>query len=137
VNSWLTNIHPSLGTPWLATALVGIVGAVLCLTVSLDTLVNLTGASLVVDYALIAIAALVARTTGATATSKYKMPLWPLWPILALLSLGYIFTQQTQLLLTVTLVTMLIGFIYWLVFIRPQGKKAWNLRHAVTDEQAE
>jgi amino acid transporter len=137
VNSWLTHIHPSLGTPWFATALVGVVGAVLCLTVSLDTLVNLTGASLVVDYALIAIAALVARATGATATSKYKMPLWPLWPILALLSLGYIFTQQTQLLLTVTLVTMLIGFLYWLVFIRPQGKKAWNLRHAVTDEQAE
>ena len=46
--------------------MVGVLGAILCLTVSLDTLVNLTGASLVADYALIAIAALFASPTGAT-----------------------------------------------------------------------
>ena len=45
------------------------------LTVSLNTLVNLTGASLVADYALIAISALVRPPTGATAHANYKMPL--------------------------------------------------------------
>ena len=135
VNGWMT-LRSQFRSPWFATAIVGILGAVLCLTVSLDTLVNLTGASLVADYALIAIAALVARPTGATAHSPYKMPLWPLPPILALASLGYIFTKQTSLLLWVTLITIGIGLLYWLVVIFPQRGRAWNLREAVVDEAA-
>jgi amino acid transporter len=123
-------------SPWFATAVVGVLGAILCLTVPLDTLVNLTGASLVADYALIAIAALFARPTGATAHSPYKMPLWPLPPILALASLGYVFTKQTSLLLQVTLITIGIGLVYWAVVILPQRGKAWNLRHAALDEAA-
>jgi amino acid transporter len=133
LNQWFTNIPPKLGSPAIPTALVGVVGAILCLTVSVDTLTNLTGASLVVDYALIAIAALVARATGATRNAPYKMPLWPVWPILALAALGYVFTQQTALLLTVSLVTMGIGLVYWLVFILPQRGKAWHLREAAGD----
>jgi amino acid transporter len=133
VNSWMT-LRSQFRSPWFATAVVGVLGAVLCLTVSLDTLVNLTGASLVADYALIAIAALFARPTGATAHSPYKMPLWPLPPILALVSLGYIFTKQTSLLLWVTLITIGIGLVYWLVVIFPQRGRAWNLREAPRDE---
>jgi amino acid transporter len=135
-NGWMTARSERFRSPWFATAIVGILGAVLCLTVSLDTLVNLTGASLVADYALIAIAALVARPTGATSHSPYKMPLWPLPPILALISLGYIFTKQTPLLLWVTLITVGIGLLYWLVVIFPQRGRAWNLREAAIDEAA-
>lgn len=136
VNGWMTARSERFKSPWIATAVIGIIGAVLCLTVSLDTLVNLTGASLVADYALIALAALVARPTGATAHGPYKMPLWPLPPILALASLGYIFTQQTSLLLYVTLITIGIGLLYWAVVILPQRGKAWNLRHAALDQDA-
>jgi amino acid transporter len=136
VNGLMTSISPRLRSPWAATALVGIMGAVLCLTVSLNTLVNLTGASLVADYALIAIAALFARPTGATAHSPYKMPLWPLPPVLALASLGYIFTKQTSLLLRVTLITIGIGLVYWAVVILPQRGRAWNLLDATTDQDA-
>jgi hypothetical protein len=64
------------------------------------------------------------------------MPLWPLPPILALASLGYIFTKQTSLLLWVTLITIGIGLLYWLVVIFPQRGRAWNLREAVFDETA-
>ena len=135
VNGWMT-LRSQFRSPWFATAVVGVLGAILCLTVSLNTLVNLTGASLVADYALIAIAALFARPTGATAHSPYKMPLWPLPPILALVSLGYIFTKQTSLLLWVTLITIGIGLLYWLVVIFPQRGRAWNLREAVFDETA-
>jgi len=123
-------------SPWFATAVIGILGAIMCLTVPLTTLVNLTGASLVADYALIAIAALFARPTGAIAHSPYKMPFWPLPPILALISLGYIFTKQASLLLWVTLITIGIGLAYWLVVIFPQRGRAWTLRHAVLDETA-
>jgi amino acid transporter len=124
-------------SPWFATAVTGILGAIMCLTVSLDTLVDLTGASIVADYALIAVAALFARRTGATAHSPYKMPLWPLPPVLALICLGYIFTKQTAPLVWVTLITIGIGLAWWLVVIFPQRGRAWTLRHAVLDEKAD
>jgi hypothetical protein len=112
---------------------IGILGNVL--TVPLNTLVNLTGASLVADYVLIALAALFARPTGSTAHGPYKMPLWPLPPVLALASLGYTFTQQTSLLLKVTLITIAIGLVYWALVILPQRGRAWNLRQAAIDEE--
>jgi amino acid transporter len=135
VSQWMSYIHPRYKSPWLPTMFIGVLGAVLCLTVSLNTLVNLTGASLVADYAMIAIAALVARPTGATAHGSYKMPLWPLPPLLGLAGLGYIFTQQTSLLLKVTLITMGIGLVYWAVVILPQRGKAWNLLEPAVDEE--
>ena len=135
VNGWMT-ARSRFRSPWFATAVVGVLGAIMCLTVSLNTLVNLTGASLVADYALIAIAALFARPTGATAHSPYRMPLWPLPPILALVCLAYIFTKQTSLLLWVTLITVGIGLAYWLVVIFPQRGRAWILRDAPRDDVA-
>jgi amino acid transporter len=134
VSDCMTLRSVRFGSPWFAAAVIGILGAIMCLTVSLNTLVNLTGASLVADYALIAVAALFARPTGATAHSPYKMPLWPLPPLLALICLGYIFTKQTSLLVWVTLITIGIGLAYWLAVIFPQRGRAWTLRHAVLDE---
>src|SRR5262252_7832958 len=42
VNGWMTARSERFRSPWFATALVGVLGAALCLTVSLNTLVNLT-----------------------------------------------------------------------------------------------
>jgi amino acid transporter len=134
VNGWLGSIHPSFRSPWIATAVVGIVGAILCIAVDLNTLITLTGASLVADYALIALAALVGRNTGATATSPYRMPLWPVPPILALIALVYVTTQQTSTALIVTGGTILVGLVYWAIVILPQGDRAWNLREPLRDE---
>jgi amino acid transporter len=134
VNGWLGSVHPSFRSPWIATAVVGVVGAILCLTVDLNTLITLTGASLVADYALISLAALVGRQTGATAGSPYRMPLWPLPPILALAALVYVTTQQTSTALIVTGGTILVGLIYWAIVILPQGERAWNLREPLRDE---
>lgn len=137
VSRWMADLHPRFRSPWIATIFIGVLGAVLCLGVSLNTLVNLTGASLVADYALVAIAAVVARPTGATRAGAYKMPLWPLPPLAALAALGYVFTQQTSLLLEVTLITMGIGLVYWAVVLLPQRGRAWTLREAPIDEALE
>lgn len=136
INGWFAKVSPRFGSPVIPTAVIGVVSAVLCLTVSETTLTNLTGASLVVDYALIAIAAIVARVVGVTKNAPYKMPWWPLWPILALAALAYVFTQQTTLLLTVTLVTMAIGLVYWFfyVFLYKKGT-VWNLKEATIDDE--
>ncbi|HEX8939467.1 MAG TPA: APC family permease [Candidatus Limnocylindrales bacterium] len=137
INDWLVAVHPTLRSPWIATALVGVVSAVLCIAVDLNTLITLTGAALVADYAFVALAALVGRYTGATAGSPYRMPLWPLPPILALAALAYITTQQTSTALIVAGGTILIGLVYWAVVILPQRGRAWNLREPLRDELEE
>jgi amino acid transporter len=133
VNEWMSSVSPRFQTPWFATALVGVLGAILCLTVSLDTIITLTGATLVLNYALVAVGAIVGRATGATAASPYRMPAWPLPPVLAIAALVYITTKQTQKSLIVTGVTMLIGLVYWAVVIHPQKGRAWNLKDPVLD----
>ena len=137
INAWLRHVHPKLRSPWVATAVVGILGAILSLAVSLNTLITLTGADLVVWYALIAIAALVGRLSGATRSSPYRMPWWPLPPLLALAGTGYVATQQTSTSLLVAGATVLIGLVYWAVFILPQRGRAWNLREPLRDETVE
>lgn len=136
VNGWLATVHAGQKSPWVATAIVGIVGVVLSLAVDLGTLITLTGAALVANYALIAIAALVGRWTGATADSPYKMPFWPLPPILALIATAYVGAQQTQTALLVTGATIAIGLVYWAIVILPQGGRAWNLKEPLRDETA-
>jgi amino acid transporter len=136
VNGWLGTVHPQLRSPWVATSLVGIVGAAFCLFVDLGTLITLSGAALVANYALIAIAALAGRMSGATTASPYKMPLWPLPPLLALAGTAFVATQQTQQALLVTGATILIGLVYWAIFILPQGDRAWNLQQPLRDETA-
>ena len=135
VNAWMSSVSPRFETPWFATAFVGVLGAILCLTVSLDTIITLTGATLVVNYALVAVGAIVGRATGATDRSPYRMPAWPLPPVLAIAALVYITTKQTQKSLVVTGVTMLIGLIYWAVVIWPQKGRAWNLKDPILDDE--
>ena len=133
VNGWMRQVSGRFQTPWFATALVGVCGAILCLTVSLNELIVLTGATLVLNYALVAVGALVGRMTGATDHSPYRMPAWPLPPILAIVSLVYITTKQTHKSLEVTGITMLIGLIYWAIVIYPQKGRAWNLKDPILD----
>jgi len=133
VSSWLASVHPTFRSPWIATAVVGIVSAILCLTVDLGTLITLTGAVLVADYAMISIAALVGRSTGATDSSPYRMPWWPVPPLLALAALVYVTTQQSSTALIVTGATIAIGLVYWAVYILPQGGRAWSLRQPIHD----
>lgn len=134
-SAWLASIHHTWKSPWIATLLVGIIGVVLCMTVDLGTLITLTGASLVLNYALVALAALVGRAVGASDHSPYKMPLWPLPPILALAALIYVTMQQTQTALLVTGGTIAIGLVYWAIVILPKGDKAWTLLQPARDEE--
>ena len=133
LSRWMALVHPRFQSPWFATIVQGIIAAILCLTVPLTTLINLTGASLVVSYSLIAIAALIARPLGATNHGPYRMPLWPLPPVLALLALVYVATQQPQNLLIITGVELLIGLAWWALVVLPQRGRAWTLKQPSLD----
>ena len=126
-------MHPTFKSPWVATALVGIVGAILCLTVDLDTLITLTGAVLVVDYAMISIAALVG---GAHGRDRWQpVPHAVVAGAAAARPCGarlYHHAANATALI-VTGATIAIGLVYWGIYILPQGGRAWTLRHPALD----
>lgn len=121
-------------TPVIATAIVGGIGVLLCLTVELNTLITLTGASLVLNYAMVALAALVARANGTTSDSPYRMPAWPLPPLIAIAALLYITFEQTLVAWIVTGVTALIALTYYMVYLWPRRAEAWRMLMPVHDD---
>jgi amino acid transporter len=136
ISTWLARIHPHLHTPVLATALVGIIGITLCLAVSLHVLVLLGGASLVLNYAMVAVAGLVGRATGSTSRSPYKMPGWPLPPLLALGALAYVIYEQTLSLWIAPSMLSVIAVGYYFLYLWPRRDRAWQMLMPIprTDE---
>jgi amino acid transporter len=127
VNRAFASVHGRHGTPWIATLALGAVSALLVALVSLDTLLTLTGAGLVVGYALIATSALVFRMRDPDGSRHYRMPLWPMWPALGLAACVMVFTQQTREALVVTAAVLAGSALYYLVYLLPRRGSRWVL----------
>jgi amino acid transporter len=90
LDPWVTNIHPRLGSPWIATLVVGAVSCAACL-LPLRLLLVLSGAGIAITYLGIAFAALIGRRTGATAHAAYRMPWFPAAPLVTVAALVLVF----------------------------------------------
>jgi amino acid transporter len=90
LDPWVTAIHPRLGSPWIATLMVGAVSCAACL-LPLRFLLVLSGAGIAVTYLGIAGAALVGRRTGATGHAAYRMPWFPAASIVTIAALALVF----------------------------------------------
>lgn len=133
VDALLVAIHPRLGSPWLATLLVGVLG-VACCFMPLDLLLVLSGTGLIAIYAGVAIAAIVGRRTGVTADAPFRMPLYPLAPAITLLALGYILwlnwldAGEGRTALMMTAAQIMLASAYYLVVLRRRG--TWTVHGA-------
>ncbi|WP_165422972.1 APC family permease [Ktedonosporobacter rubrisoli] len=125
VSGWLELCHPKLKTPWVATALVGVIGTVLTALSSVAALVTFTGVLLVVLYALVALSALVSRFTQKDLVRPYKMPLWPLWPLIGLIGCIVVFTQQALSDMGICAAILVVAAIYYFFYLRPRQKTHW------------
>jgi amino acid transporter len=140
VSRALESIHPRFGTPWVATIVTGVIAAGVCF-VDENLLIVLTGTSLVVVYAALCLAAVNGRRNGSTDHGGYRMPLYPLPPILALIALIYVvYANATdpevgRPSLIVTVVVLVIGAAYYLLWLRRRGK--WVLRGGEPEESGE
>lgn len=134
VNRLLSMVSRRSHVPWAGTSIQVIVGIVMCLTVSTATLVTLMGASIVVGYTLVALAAFFGRALGATKRSKYRMPLWPLAPIVAIAALVYVYMQQSATALRVTGITVAVAFVYWAVYLLSRRGRAWVMKAPITTD---
>ncbi|MEV6736653.1 APC family permease [Streptomyces sp. NPDC051104] len=112
------------GSPWVATLVVGVPGALLCF-VNLDTLYGVTGVSVTGMYLLVAVAALLARRGAHAHTPAWRMPLWPAMPVLLIAVLGYILTQQEATYLLWTGGITAAATLYWVLYLRPRRTTRW------------
>ncbi|MEE1668483.1 APC family permease [Streptomyces sp. WAC07094] len=123
VNSALSRLG-RFGSPWVATLVVGVPGALLCF-VNLDTLYGVTGVSVTGMYLLVAIAALLARRGSHARTPAWRMPLWPATPILLIAVLTYILSLQEVSYLLWTGGITAVATLYWLLYLRPRRTTRW------------
>ncbi|MGW0652202.1 APC family permease [Streptomyces umbrinus] len=123
VNNVLSKLG-RFGSPWVATLLVGVPGAVLCF-VDLDTLYGITGVSVTGMYLLVAVAALLARRGSHAHTPAWRMPLWPALPVLLIAVLAYVLTQQETSHLLWTGGITAAATLYWALYLRPRRESRW------------
>ncbi|MEU0641838.1 APC family permease [Streptomyces umbrinus] len=123
VNNVLSRLG-RFGSPWVATLLVGVPGAVLCF-VDLDTLYGITGVSVTGMYLLVAVAALLARRGSHAHTPAWRMPLWPALPVLLIAVLAYVLTQQETSHLLWTGGITAAATLYWALYLRPRRESRW------------
>lgn len=138
VNEMLTTISPRFKTPWVATSIIGGIGAILTATSSVAALVTFTGVLLAAEYALIAFAALYSRIVQKDVNRPYRMPLWPLPPLVALVGTIWTLSLQSASDLMIAAGILVATLIYYFVYLQPRGGTHWQMLEAVhADEEPE
>lgn len=137
ISRWLAATHPRFKSPWVATALLGIVGGLLTYFSNVASLVTFTGVLLVVLYGLVALSALVSRIKQRSLIRPYKMPWWPLWPIIGLVGCVVVFTQQSLSDMGICAAILLVAAIYYLVYLRPRRATHWVMLDPTHGDDAE
>jgi amino acid transporter len=137
LNGAWSQVHRGWGSPWVATLTVGLLGLLLC-AVPIAVLVVINGAGATFGYALIALALIAGRRSGATARSLSRMPWHPLGPVVVILSAigllaaGLADKEAGRPGVIVTLVVMTAGALYYRLFVRRRG--AWAHHEPEADE---
>jgi amino acid transporter len=136
VDRLLGKVNGRTHTPIAATVLIGVVAAASGYWVPFAWLLTATGASVVVIYSVVAVAALRVRRNAA-ARPGYRMPLWPLPPVIVLLIMVYVVYQYLTTgiaPLVVSAVTLLVGVAWYYLFIHPRRGERWTLPDPQDDE---
>ncbi len=137
LNRPLGSVHPRLRTPVFATLLVGAIGALLLWLVPFSVLLTVTGASLLITYALVALAALVGRVRGKTAHAPYQMRAWPAVPlamVAATIVVGYETWTADWVPVVVAAAIFAAGLPYYYLYLHPRRGERWTLPQPADEE---
>jgi amino acid transporter len=126
ISEGLATVHPTLKSPWVATAFVGVTATILCIQSTLIAVVTFTAVLLILLYALIALSALVSRMRDADRPRPYRMLGWPVPPIIALAGTVIAITQQKQADLLIVAAIIVVGLIYYYAFLEPRRDRYWR-----------
>ena len=129
LNGPLSAIHSKHNSPWIATLVVALAGAAACF-MDMNTLLLLSGNSLIAIYTILCVSVVNGRRNGTTGAGHYRMPWFPLPVILCLIGLAYVFYQNLideafgRPSLIITGEIMVASGLYFLLFLARRGD--WN-----------
>jgi amino acid transporter len=127
INKFLTTIHPTFKTPFLATLFMGALGAIVCFDSSLISMVTFTSVTIVLLYATVAICVIVSRIRDKHLYRPFKSPLFPVIPIIAIIGSVAALSQQSGKDLIISTVTFGIALLYYFLYLKPKSKTHWLL----------
>jgi amino acid transporter len=137
ISAWMAYCHPRLKTPMVATTFIGIVGAIITAFTTIAQVIRFAAFLLVVLYGLVALAALVSRFKQRDLHRPYRMPLWPLPPLLALLGCLLVTVQQSLTDIAIVGAILLLGGLYYALYLRPRAATHWVMLKPVAADQNE
>jgi amino acid transporter len=130
-------VHPRLRTPVVATLVVGVASALVLWLMPFNLMLTATGATVIITYLLVGLAALVGRITGRSGRADYKMPWWPL-VTLVMIAATAVVTYETWLVdwvpVIVAIGMFLIGIPYYYLYLHPRRGDRWTLPDAPDEE---
>jgi amino acid transporter len=127
ISSAIASVHPRFQSPWVATLLTGGMATILCIQSSLITVVTFTAVLLIFLYFLIAVSAIVSRVRQKELPRPYRMIAWPIPPIIAIVGTGIAITQQKVQDLVIVGVIIVVGLLYFYLFLEPRKDRYWNM----------
>lgn len=86
LNALLVQVHPTLGSPWAATLVTGVLAGALCL-IPMKLLLVATGTSVAMVYAFLCLSQMAGRRTGSTGHGVFRLFGYPATPLIALAAL--------------------------------------------------
>ena len=137
ISAWMTYCHPRWKTPIVATAFIGLAGALIAAFTDIDQVIGFAAFLLVTLYALVALSALVSRFTQRGLHRPYKMPLWPLPPLLALLGCLAVAMEQSLTNIAIVGAVLVLGGLYYIVYLRPRAATHWVMLQPIASQQDE
>jgi amino acid transporter len=127
INKALTTIHPKFKTPWIATLIMGVIGAAVCFDSSLITMVTFTSVTIVLLYATVALCVIKSRLRDKDLYRPFKTPLFPIVPTIAFVGAIAALSQQTGRDLMISAVVFALALVYYFLYLKPRGNTHWVL----------
>lgn len=121
ISKLVAKVHPRFETPWVATIIVGVGGAIMILLTDVPTLTTWVGAVLAVEFILVALSAIVSRIRNPELDRPYRMPLWPTAPVVAIVMAVAVLTQQNPADLAVAGGLVVLSVLYYAFYLRPRS----------------
>ncbi|MGG3466757.1 APC family permease [Neobacillus pocheonensis] len=137
INKFLTTLHPTFNTPWLATIFMGALGALVCFDSSLVSMVTFTSVTIVLLYATVALCVIISRVRDKGLHRPFKAPLFPIIPIIAFIGSIAALSQQSGKDLIISGIAFGGALLYYYLYLKPRSKTHWlvNSSEPITNHE--
>jgi APA family basic amino acid/polyamine antiporter len=116
-----SQIHPTLRTPWVSSALIGVIVAIIAGLTPIDTLAKLVNIGTLFAFVLVSIGVIVLRRNAPGLTRGFRVPAIPLIPILSVVGALFLMANLPLETWIRFVVWLLIGFVIYFFYSRHQS----------------